>query len=176
MATVQHVAPPRTFQRKRGGEGSLQRVTLEDDSGSVELVLWDDEARFVRDGPLTPGARVRLAGPTIKEGWRGGVELHLGACVPESADGPAPSVDVTGSVLAFGDTEPVLGDNGPRFRAEVHLRTESGRVWVVLWDDQLKTVRAAGIGTSWRFEGLSPHPALAGWFLADGATMHPVEP
>lgn len=174
-ATVRHVAPPRTFQRKRGGEGRLQRVTLDDGTGEVDLVLWDDEARYVRDGPLVPGARVRLAGPSVREGWRGGVELHLGACVPEPvAHGVA--VDLVGEVLGFGDTEPVLDGDGPRFRAEVRLRGEAGEVLVVLWDDALKRVRDGGVGTRWRLGGLTPHPALDGWYLGDGATVHPATP
>ncbi len=173
-ATVQHIAPQRTFQRKRGGEGCLQRVTLDDGSGSVDLVLWDDESRFIRDGPFIPGAVVRLAGPTVKEGWRGGVELHLGACVPVPAEAPS-HVDLEGTILEFGSTEPVLGDEGPRFRAEVHIRTLTGAVWVVVWDDQLKQLREAGVGSQWQFSKLSPHPALSDWYLADAATMHPLD-
>lgn len=171
-ATVRQVSPPRTFQRKRGGEGSLQRVTLDDGTGEVELVLWDDEARFVRDGPLVPGARVRLRGPTVREGWRGGVELHLGACVPEPLDERV-AVDVVGEVVGLGETEPVLDGDGPRFRAEVRLRSDAGEVLVVLWDDALKRVRDGGEGTWWSLSGLTPHPALEGWFLGDGATVRP---
>lgn len=171
-ATVRHVAPARTFARKRGGEGLLRRVTLDDGTGEVDLVLWDDEGRHVRDGPLVPGARVRLRGPLVKEGFRGGVELHLGACVPEPA-GQAVAVDLAGEVVELADTEPVLDGAGPRFRAEVRFRSDAGDALVVLWDDELKRVRDAGVGSRWRLSGLTPHPALEGWFLGDGATVRP---
>src|SRR5687768_11761202 len=46
-AQVRAIAPSRTYDRKRGGQGLLQRVTLADATGEVDLVLWDDELRHV---------------------------------------------------------------------------------------------------------------------------------
>src|SRR5688500_17144992 len=51
-AEVRAVAPVRSYQRKRGGDGLLVRVTLADRSGEADLVLWDDEVRLTKDGPL----------------------------------------------------------------------------------------------------------------------------
>lgn len=169
-AEVRAIAPPRPYPRKRGGEGLLQRVTLGDATGEADVVLWDDELRYVREGPLQPGIHVRLHGPLVKAGFRGGVELGLqGAHVVA-----APQADVhelVGQLLAIGDTKPLGDPPALRFTCELEVATAVGTLRVVAWDDAVKGALAAGVGGRIRLWG-RPNPFLDGWWTTDRIERH----
>jgi len=170
-ASVEQVGDVRPFRRRRGGEGLLCRVTLADATGQVDLVLWDDETRWTREGPLLPGAAVRLHGPTVKAGFRGGIELHVGAARLDAVSQEA-GRSLEGSLGPVGDARVVGAPPHVRFNAEAVLDTAEGEVRVVLWDACLKAARELLPGARVRLDGATPHPALDGWFLAkDGATL-----
>lgn len=169
---VRQVHPARTFQRKRGGEGSLCRVTLGDASGEVDLVLWDDEIGLTRDGTLRPGAWLRVQGLTVKDGWKGGVELGIGGgritphAAPADAGGAAgPAGPLEGTLTALGDTHVVTGPDGPRFKAEATLQTADGEAFVTLWDDAVKALQGR-VGDALTVPDAVPHPVLEGYWVA----------
>lgn len=164
-AEVRSIGAPRPYARKRGGDGLLQRVTLADATGEVDVVLWDDELGLARDGPLQPGNHVRLHGPLVKAGYRGGVELGLqGAHVvaaPQSA-----VRELTGQLLAVGDTKPLGDPPALRFTCELEVATVAGTIRVAAWDDAVKAALAAGVGSRIRLWG-RPNPFLEGWWTTD---------
>jgi hypothetical protein len=168
---VRSVAPTRSYNRKRGGEGLLQRVTLADASGEADLVLWDDEVRQAKDGPFQPGAFLRLRGAAVKAGHRGGVELGLGSALVERiaapappAPGPARAGPLEGVLRSFGEVRPVGAPPALRFTMEASLDTPSGPVRVAAWDDAVKQLRAAGLGATVRLPNAEPNPLLDGWW------------
>lgn len=169
-AEVRHVHALRSFTRKDGRAGSLRRVTLGDGTGEVDLVLWGEEAALAVDGPLRAGAHVRLHGPTVKAGFRGGVELHLGGGVVAEVE--SERTTLAGTLVELGQTRVVGEPPAVRFQADLVLDTDAGRVQAVLWDDAVKTVRAVLPGARVVIEGATAHPSLDGWFVADGATVH----
>lgn len=166
-ATVAQVHPVRPYNRKRGGQGELCRVTLADASGEADLVLWDDEVRHARDGALVTGARVRLRGASVKPGYRGGVELGLGSAVLERVEAPAVAT-LSGVLESLGETRVIEGPP-VRFQAEAVVRTPDGERSVVLEGELLRQARKAAPGA--RLEGLVPHPALDGWLLCMPTTQ-----
>lgn len=164
---VKAVGPPRTYDRRRGGQGLMQRVTLADGTGEVDLVLWDDERRQCQDGPFQPGAFLRLRGAAVKAGHRGGVELGLGSALVETL--PAPAISTSGGVLEgrlveLGEVRPVGAPPAMRFTVEATLETASGPVRLAAWDLAVKALRAVGIGGRLRVAGATPNPLLDGWW------------
>lgn len=173
-AEVRAVAPVRGYARKRGGEGLLQRVTLADATGEADLVLWDDELRLVRDGPLQSGAHVRLHGPLVKAGRAAGtVELGLGSAevvlIP-----PAPAATVEGRLVGIGPTRPVGVPPAMRFTCELTVETLRGPLRAAAWDAAVKGALAAGLGARVRLHGRL-NPFLDGWWTVDAVeTLGPV--
>lgn len=171
---VRAVAPTRTYERKRGGQGLLQRVTLADASGEADLVLWDDEVRQAKagDGPFQPGAFLRLRGAAVKAGHRGGVELGLGSAVVERIDPPLAAAAAAGSragplegvLRSFGEVRPVGAPPALRFTMEAELDTPRGPVRVAAWDEAVKQLRAAGLGAAVRLPNAEANPLLDGWW------------
>ncbi len=158
---VDQVHPARPFKRKRGGEGTVGRVTLRDHSGAIDMVLWDDENRLAVDGPLTHGTRLLVRGATVKAGWKGGLELGLGSAVLEA--GPAPKATLLQGVLLERSEAEVVGDP-PRCKVEILLDLDGEQVTVVCWDDAIKAVQGP-IGTRVALDA-QPHPALDGYYIA----------
>lgn len=162
-AMVEQVHPTRVFQRKRGGDGMLCRVTLSDATGSIDLVLWGDEIRLTREGPLLPGCRVLLRGATVKAGYRGGLELGLGSAVVEAvASRPA---GLRGVLRELGPTEVVQDAGAPAFKAEALLDTAQGPATLIAWDDAVKALQGR-VGQEVDLPQAVEHPALPGYWLA----------
>ncbi len=159
--TVDQVHPARPFQRKRGGEGTVGRVTLRDASGAIDLVLWDDENRLTIDGPLCHATRLIIRGATVKAGWKGGLELGLGSAVLEP-QAPPGTMRLEGTLLERGDAQ-VVGDP-PRTKVEILVRLETGPVTVICWDDAIQAIQRP-LGTAVTIEARA-HPALDGYFIA----------
>jgi hypothetical protein len=187
---VRAVGPARPYDRRRGGQGLLQRVTLADGTGEVDLVLWDDERRQCQDGPFQPGAFLRLRGVAVKAGHRGGVELGLGSALVEplpapasaSASGAVPGTGAAtsagvleGRLAAIGEVRPVGAPPAMRFTVEATLETTAGPVQVAAWDQAVKALRAVGVGGRLRIQGAAPNPLLDGWWTVPaGAQVDPL--
>lgn len=177
-AQVRAVAPSRTYDRKRGGQGLLQRVTLADATGEVDLVLWDDELRHTGPtGAFQPGAFLRLRGAAVKAGHRGGVELGLGSALVEPLPAPTDPAPATlvGVVRAFGEVRPVGAPPALRFSMDTTLETLDGPLQLVAWDQAVKQLRAAGLGVRVRVEGCARNPFLDGWWTSSGPVTKPQE-
>ena len=165
-AEVRAVAPVRKYQRKRGGEGLLVRVTLADRSGEADLVLWDDEVRLAQDGPLQPGAHVRIHGPLVRAGRGTSSPAELGLSGAEIVPLPAGAeATADGLLVGIGPTRPVGDPPALRFTCELTLDTPTGPLRVVAWDAAVKAALAAGVGTRVRVRG-RPNPFLDGWWTA----------
>ena len=72
------VYPPRTFTRSDETEGKVAHLLIADESGELEVVLWDEKASLVEDGKLEQGQMVRVSHGYVREGLDGNLELHVG--------------------------------------------------------------------------------------------------
>ncbi|HKZ93282.1 MAG TPA: OB-fold nucleic acid binding domain-containing protein [Candidatus Bathyarchaeia archaeon] len=72
------VYPVQTFTRKDFKEGKLARLLLTDGTGTLKLVLWDDNVDLVETGKMQQGQIVRVLHAYVRESFDGRLELHLG--------------------------------------------------------------------------------------------------
>lgn len=170
-ATVAAIGTPRTFTRKRGGEGRLVRVTLRDATGEAPLVLWDEETRHA--AAWRTGQALRILGATVKAG-RDGPELGLGAARIEIPDLPAPA-GIEGRLIALSPTRTVETGAGLRIQAEAELATARGLATLVVEGETVSHLRSLPAGTTLRFATARAHPVLEGWFIAPPGAV-PVGP
>ncbi|MES2155668.1 MAG: SOSS complex subunit B family protein [bacterium] len=170
--TVRQVQPARRYNRKRGGEGTMARVVLGDASGDIEMVLWDEEtAHVAAGGPFQPGARLRVAGATVKAGYRGGLELGLGAArITIAAATPPELATLLGTLHSVGPTR-IVGDRPSlTFQGDVAVLTVGGVERLVVAGPLLQQVRAVAPGAQVEFQDVQRHPAVDGWWLTTPAT------
>lgn len=68
--------PPKTFTRRNGTGGLFVRLLLEDRSGTVQVLVWDDTVALVEN--VKRGHIIRVSHGYVREGLDGKPELHVG--------------------------------------------------------------------------------------------------
>ncbi len=78
VARVLAVYPEATYNRKDGGKGKYQRITLFDGRSSVRLTVWEEGLEQVAKLGLQADTTVRVANAYVKQGLDGKPNLNLG--------------------------------------------------------------------------------------------------
>ncbi|MFQ5553076.1 MAG: OB-fold nucleic acid binding domain-containing protein [Thermoplasmata archaeon] len=77
QVTVERVGPVRRFTRRDGRKGRVVHLTVSDASGTVRLVLRDEEADFITSGTVREGDRLKVVDGYVRMG-REGLEVSTG--------------------------------------------------------------------------------------------------
>ncbi|MCD2198633.1 single-stranded DNA binding protein [Halobacterium sp. KA-4] len=155
IAKVTSVGDVRTFERDddEDPEGRVVNVDVADETGSVRLSLWDEQAEGAKD-QLEVGDVLRVKGRP-KDGYNG-IEVSADQVEvdnDEEIDVPVQDeyrvedlslgisdVNLTGEVLGTEEVRTFDRDDGSEGKvSNVVLGDETGRVRVTLWDDQAET-------------------------------------
>jgi replication factor A1 len=152
LAKVLSVGDLRTFERDGDDEdGHVINVEAADETGSVRLAFWDEQATSIDDGQLEAGEVLRVKGRP-KDGYSG-LEVSVDKAEPdadaeidvEPGDGATidaltmgqSDVTVQGLVLDTDSMRTFDRDDGSQGQvANLTLGDETGRIRVTLWDDR----------------------------------------
>ncbi|MFC7132629.1 MULTISPECIES: single-stranded DNA binding protein [Salinibaculum] len=164
LAKVVSVGELRTFERDGEDEdGRVINVEAADESGTVRLAFWDEQAASIDDGQLDVGDVLRVKGRP-KDGYNG-LEVSVDKAEPDDEadidvdlDGPATveslsmgqsDVNLRGLVLDTDDVRTFDRDDGSEGRvANFALGDETGRVRVTLWDEMADRATELAAGTA----------------------------
>ena len=163
LAKVVSIGELRTFDRDgEDAEGRVINVEAADETGTVRLAFWDEQAESVAEGDLEEGQVLRVAGRP-KDGYSG-LEVSVDKAEPDDAEidvqpGEGTTVDaltmgqsgvsVSGLVLETESVRTFDRDDGSEGRvANFLLGDETGRVRVTLWDDRADRVEELDAGTA----------------------------
>ena len=150
---VVSVYPPATFTRPDGKEGIRASLTGEDDTGSIRVVLWGEAAKT----KLDRGDIVKIDNAYTKEGFKGGLELHVGGrasiektdekldLAPLESMKDAKVKDVKADMQNLSLTARIVRLYEPRtysngVMASMVVGDETGTIRVVVWNDKASTV------------------------------------
>ena len=151
LGKVTSVGKLRTFERDGDDDdGHVLNLNVADESGSIRVALWDDDAVAAAD-ELDTGQVLRVKGRP-KDGYNG-VEVSADRVEPDQdadidvdvgGDGTVESlslgqsdVNLRGVVLATDEVRTFDRDNGSEGRvSNLTVGDETGRVRVTLWDEQ----------------------------------------
>ncbi|MFP4627141.1 MAG: single-stranded DNA binding protein [Natronomonas sp.] len=162
LGKVTSVGELKTFEREEGEDGHVLNLDIADESGSIRVALWDEEARGAAED-LDVGQDLRIKGRP-KEGYAG-LELNADRVEPEpdadieidvngettvdSLSLGQSDVDLRGVVLDTGTVRTFDRDDGTEGRvSNLTLGDETGRVRVTLWDERADLVEDLDMGTS----------------------------
>lgn len=70
------IRPLHKFQRSDGSEGMVRNIRISDKSGTIRVVLWDENAQKITDANLN--TIVTISGGYTKENQYGDIEVHCG--------------------------------------------------------------------------------------------------
>jgi len=165
LAKVVSVGDLRTFERDGEDEdGRVINVEAADETGSVRLAFWDEQAASIDDGELEAGQVLRVKGRP-KDGYNG-LEVSVDKAEPDDdadididLDGPATvesltmgqgDVNLRGLVLDTDDTVRTFDrDDGSEGQvANFALGDETGRIRVTLWDEMADRATELEAGTA----------------------------
>ncbi|WP_336345344.1 single-stranded DNA binding protein [Halalkalicoccus ordinarius] len=164
LAKVISVGELRTFERDdEDEEGYVINVEAADESATVRLAFWDEQARAIDEEGIEPGTVLRVKGRP-KEGFSG-----LEVSVSQAEEDPDAEIDVTiqdtyrvedlslglsdvdlrGKVLATDSIRTFERDDGSEGRvANLTLGDETGRIRVTLWDERTEAAERLSPGES----------------------------
>ncbi len=158
LAKVRRVGELRTFEREDDEDtGRVINVEAVDETGSVRLAFWDEQAKAIDDGELDAGDVLRVKGRP-KEGY-GGLEVSVHHAEPdpdadigvdldereriEDLSVGQEGVEISGQVLDVDEVRTFDRDDGSEGRvANIVVGDETGRIRVTLWDDRTEAVES----------------------------------
>lgn len=70
--------PTKTFTRRDWTEGKLASLLISDNNETLRVVLWDNKVDLVERNKLQREQTIRVLHGYVREGWGGGLELHVG--------------------------------------------------------------------------------------------------
>jgi len=175
-ATVQgiisSIQPPHVFTRKNGRQGKVVNLMMTDDTGSLPIVLWNDDANRVEHGEIKKHMKLKIINGYTKQG-RNGVELHVGRWSSLSIEkkddtdhaliennkqkqiDQKNSLTLQGTILSISPTNVFFRkDETYGFVSKVHLKTKKGIQLVTVWDSQVKNLQDFSKGDTVEFSYL----------------------
>ena len=193
VGRVIRVHEPRTFERTDGSAGRVANLMLQDKTGQIRVVLWDDKASLIEEGKIQKGMALRVKGAYVRQGIDQ-PELNVGlrsSVVPNPDDPRAAElpllqemkvkvadlkpgladVDVLGRVIALSEPRTFERPDGTTGKvASLMLADGTGQVRVSLWDEKAELVQNLKRGDIIKLEnayvrlGLREKPELhLGW-------------
>jgi replication factor A1 len=159
------VYPVTAFTRNDGTEGKVARLVISDETGRVDVALWDERAEMVSLGRASPNQVVRVNHGYVRAGLDGEPELNVGqrgSVVILSSDSSVyKPVTVSSAFKKIQDLKEgdyyanvvgvVMGASPPTvFKRKdgrkgqvmrVRLADETGRIRVVFWDEKADLVK-----------------------------------
>jgi len=165
VGRVIRVYEPRTFERMDGSAGRVANLMLQDKTGQIRVVLWDDKASLIEEGKIQKGMALRVKGAYIHQGIDQQPELNVGlrSSVIPNPDDPRTAelpllqemkvkvadlkpeladVDVLGRVIALSEPRTFERPDSTTGKVATLMLTDAtGQVRVSLWDERAELVR-----------------------------------
>lgn len=170
-ARVAQVSEAREFTRRDGSAGKLASVLLEDDTGSVRLNLWGEEADMLRE--IEVGSvvavengytRMGLDAVNLNLGQNGRLTINPEDVDVESGDGAQRLVElqslrenmgnivIRGRLIEQPEVREVQTARGPTRVASFRINDGTGEARVSMWRDLIEEVEGLSPGTVVRIE------------------------
>ena len=162
LGKVTSVGELRTFERDDDGEGHVLNLDVADESGSVRVAVWGEDA-VAAEEEIEAGDVFRIKGRP-KDGYNGievsadrlepdeeaDIEVEIGGRVTAGSLSMGQSdVTLRGVVLDTGSVRTFDRDDGSEGRvSNLTLGDETGRVRVTLWDDRAERAEQLTAGQS----------------------------
>lgn len=164
---IQAIYPVSTFQRRDGTEGKVLRAILEDGSGRIPVVFWNEKAEGMAN--VGEGATVLLVNARMRKSRQTeAFELHVEDYASvEVSDRPKRFLRIAdlkermevahieGTVATSPARRVVTTRGGEKVSvASFELEDASGRVWVSVWRGHVESVEGLAVGARVMLRGV----------------------
>jgi ssDNA-binding replication factor A large subunit len=165
LGKAKRLSPVSDFLRKDSSSGRIMRLVLEDGTGQVPVVIWNENALLL-ERTLKEGFRLKLVNAKVKRTSARGSEIHVNSDTYVEAIPPigkisrigdlkdgSDQVDVEGEVVAKPVIRQVKTSRGEVVKLAVfELMDGTGVIWVSAWRKHAETVGNLKAGERIRLE------------------------
>ncbi|WP_455285975.1 OB-fold nucleic acid binding domain-containing protein, partial [[Eubacterium] cellulosolvens] len=178
LASVVGVSDPQTVQRKTGESVAVSRMLLGDETGLVNVSLWDDKAELASKLKAGDIVRIEDAKPNLRLGQislsvgrTSSLERVEGTGEPikvkiskiHEAGSSSELVAIEGELIGEPETRDVTTGKGENIKVtSTRIRDDTGEVRVSFWRSHAAEAGKLRAGARIRAFGLLPRPGLAG--------------
>ena len=155
--TITSLSEPKTFTRKNNTQGRLVSVILTDETGSVPVILWNENVRLIETQKIQVHSMVTIINGYTKKGYHG-VEMNVGNWsqieISEQKNNTLKTSDqlikancLKGKIQTIQPTTVFFRDDGTEgFISKITLKTQKKTEKIILWDEQVKNLQQFSIG------------------------------
>jgi replication factor A1 len=190
VGRVVRIYEPRSFQRVDGSQGRVGSLMIQDRTGKVRVVLWDDKVSLLEEGKINKGTAIKIRGAYVRNGIDQKPEINVGTRSslliepddPRVANLPPlmeakvricdlkpelGEVDIVGRVVAVSEPRAFDRPGGEGKVSTIMLMDETGCARVSLWDSKAELVQSIKRGDIVKLENASVRRGLR-----DRAELH----
>jgi replication factor A1 len=79
VGRIIEISDKREYNKKDGGHGSLIPLIVQDKTGMIRCILWDDQTIIQQEESFNKHEIIRILYGLVKKGKNGGIEMHIGS-------------------------------------------------------------------------------------------------
>lgn len=168
------------FDKKEGNKGYVGSFLLNDNTGDIRVVLWDDDVAIFQDNNFVNGEIVKVINAYPKEGRDGQLEVHIGRLgkvllapedvdykkYPKIEDTPIPIRDITPSLLSVSIEGKIMSkfpikeftkQNGEVGKiCSIIMRDNTSKIRINFWNERVDDIQNYEIDDVISIKNLKP--------------------
>ncbi|MHA1350070.1 MAG: DUF2240 family protein [Promethearchaeota archaeon] len=169
-----------SFNKSNGEVGYVGAFKLNDNTGDIRIVLWDDQVNVFKDERFEKNEIVKILNGNAKQGRYGGIEIHIGRfskiiVAPEDVDykkypkikeefklineinEKLGSISIEGKVMNCSPVREFTRKDGQNGRvSSLTVRDSSGKIRISFWNEDIDKIENIEIGDFISLSSLNP--------------------
>ncbi|MBY9020379.1 MAG: DUF2240 family protein [Candidatus Lokiarchaeota archaeon] len=169
-----------SFKKSNGDDGYVGSFQLQDNTGDIRIVLWDDHVNVLKDERFEKNEIVKILNGNAKQGRYGGIEIHVGRfskiiLAPEDIDykkypkikeqsklineinETSGSISIEGKVINVLPIRDFIRKDGKNGKVcSLTVRDSSGRIRISFWNEDIDKIENVGVGDFISLNNLNP--------------------
>jgi replication factor A1 len=169
-----------SFNKSNGEVGYVGAFKLNDNTGDIRIVLWDDQVNVFKDERFEKNEIVKILNGNAKQGRYGGIEIHIGRfskiiVAPEDVDykkypkikeefklineinEKLGSISIEGKLMNRSPVREFTRKDGQNGRvSSLTVRDSSGKIRISFWNEDIDKIENIEIGDFISLSSLNP--------------------
>ncbi len=180
VGRIKDIFNTNSFNKSNGEVGYVGAFKLNDNTGDIRIVLWDDQVDVFKDERFEKNEIVKILNGNAKQGRYGGIEIHIGRfskiiLAPEDVDykkypkikeefkliseidEKLGSISTEGKVMNRFPVREFTRKDGKNGKvSSLMIRDSSGRIRISFWNEDVDKIENVEIGDFISLSNLNP--------------------
>lgn len=169
-----------SFDKKQGGKGFVGSFLIQDKTGDIRIVLWDEQTKLFKNPEFDIGTLVKIVNGYAKKGKNGKIEVHIGKLgkviiSPEDVDYKKypkiensyipikeidlshNSVSIEGKIIQKFPVKKFDRKDGTKGKVgSIRIMDSSDNIRITFWNDDVDKLEGLGVGDFIALSNLNP--------------------